>query len=315
MLSNEKLSELFRRTIFAGLEKVDISQVEQRKSVYDAALNSLDNVHSKNPNLTQDIKSEQQNVLSALIIEIENKIKELNSEENSVAEEPPLYLEQDDFLLDDDASKKSSIGNFLGKVRGVISKPKIFEKKLLFTILVSLLALVSIRAYYTNFEQAQNTSFKLPLPYVLNADQALLEFARPKDKGAIKLADNPDDGIIYEVDISEDDTANRLDFVLRGDLGEQILAQDVPVLVTLHVQKISEENIDLNFSFRGAGKTVRKNVKILDQETNEFFLVTNADRGVKERSNVLIRLQIAPASEKFEEKPTLLLKKIIFSKI
>lgn len=314
MLSNEKLSELFRRTIFAGLEKVDIDQVGQRKSVYEAALNSLDNAHSKNSNLTQDIKNEQRSVLSASIIDIENKIKELISEENSVAEEPRLYLEQDDFPLDDDASKKISIGDFSGKVRGVISKPKIFEKKLLLTILFSLLALVSILAYYANFKQAQNTSIKLPLPYVLNADQALLDFGRTKDKGIIKLANNGE-GIIYEVDISEDETVNRLDLVLKGDLGKQILALDEPILVTLHVQKISEENVDLNLLYRGAGRNVRKNIKILDQETNEFFLVTNVDRSVKERSIALIRLQIAPASEKFEENPILLLKKIVFSKI
>ncbi len=314
MLSNEKLSELFRRTIFAGLEKVDINQVGERKSVYEAALNSLDNAHSKNSNLTQDIKSEQRSVLSASIIEIENKIKELISKENSVAEEPPLYLEQDDFLLDDDASKKKSIGNFSGNVRGVISKPKLFEKKLLLTILFSLLALVSILAYYASFEQAQNTSIKLSLPCVLNADQALLDFGRTKDKGIIKLANNGE-GIIYEVDISEDETGNRFDLLLRGDLGKQILALDEPVLVTLHVQKISKENVDLNLLYRGAGRNVRKNIKILDQETNEFFLVTNVDRSVKERSVALIRLQIAPASEKFEEKPILLLKKIVFSKI
>jgi hypothetical protein len=317
MVNKEKLSELFRRSIFGGLEKIDISDAGQRKSVYEAALNSLKNVHSKNPNLTEDIKMDQRSLLSAMIIEIENKIDNLNEIESSGAADTKdvSHVEEKDFLLDDDIQTQSSVSGFLDKLRNMLRKPKLFGKKLILTTLVALFALIGISAYYSNLNEAKNTSTKLPLPYVLNADQDLIDLVRPKNNASIRLADSLGDGIIYEVDSSDAEAKNRVDFVLRGEIGKKILAHDEPILVTFHIQKLSKGEIEFDFLFRGIGKSVRKKINIIDEETNEYFLVTNTERSDKVRSNALIRLQISPTSEKFEEKPVILLKKIVFSKI
>ncbi len=317
MVSKEKLSELFRRSIFDGLEKVDISDAGQRKSVYEAALNSLKNVHLKNPNLTEDMKMDQRSLLSAMIIEIENKISNLNEIESSgVADVQDVsHVEEKDFLSDYDIQTQSPVSGFLDKLRSMLRKPKLFGKKLILTTLVALLALLGISAYYFNFKEVENTSTKLPLPYVLSANQALLDLGRPKDKGSIRLAENLGEGIIYEVDINNVEASNGVNFVLRDEIGKKILEHDEPILVTFHVQKISKREIEFDFFFRGIGKSVRKKINIIDEETNEYFLVTNTERSDRERSNALIRLQISPTSEKFEEKPVILLKKIVFSKI
>lgn len=317
MVSKEKLSELFRRSIFGGLEKIDISDAGQRKSVYEAALNSLKNVHSKNPNLTEDMKIDQRSLLSAMIIEIETKLNHLNEiESTGVADVQDVsHVEEKDFLLDGDIKTQSSVRVFLDKLSNMLRKPKLFWKKLVPTALIALFALIGISAYYSSFKEAENTSIKLPLPYVLNADQALLDLVRPKDNDSIKLADNPGDGLIYEVDKSDAEAKNRVDFILRDEIGKKILAHDEPMLVTFHIQKLSKGEIALDFLFRGIGKSVRKKLNIIDEETNEYFLVSNAERGDKVRSNALVRLQISPTSEKFAEKPVILLKKIVFSKI
>jgi len=317
MHSNEKISEVFRRTIFASLEKVDVSQSGQRKAVYEAALKSLKNVHFKNHNLTENIKREQCSILSALIIEIETKITNINDEENSVVSdvEPVSHINENEFLLDDDITAKSSIGSFFNKIRTSLFYSKIFGKIIIATVFFALLALVGISAYYGSLKETENSAEKLLLPYVLNADQTLFDFGKSRDKGSIKLASNVGEGIIYEVDINSEDTKNRVDFILKGDLSKKIIAHDEPILLTLHIEKISKEDVELNLLYRGSGKSVRKSVKIVDESTNEFFLITNAKRDNKERSATLIRLDIAPTSEKFEEKPVLLLKKITFSKI
>lgn len=320
MFSNEKISELFRRTIFSGLEKIDITNVKQRKDVYEAALQSLENVHSKNSSLTDDVKTNQRSILSELIIDIETKIANINEKENFIITgsepEPQIVstLADEEYLLDDDVSNKNSASSSFDNMLSEPPQSRRAGKKLIVSTIIAFLAIVGLFAYYTNFEEAKNASQKLPLPYVLTANQALLDFARPKDKGSVKLADGLD-GIIYEVDISNDETANRVDFFIRGELGKKILAHEEPILVTLHLQKISKEDITLNLLFRSIGKNVRKKVNIVDQTMNEFFLISNGERGEVTRSNAIIRLQVSPTSEKYEEKPILLLKKVVFSKI
>lgn len=317
MPSNAKISEMFRRAIFSGLEKVDSSQVGQRKSVYEAALKSLNNVHAKNPDLTEDMKINQRNELSELIIEIEAKISNLNNEENSLVPdiESVSQKNENEYLLTDEINTESATGSISDKMQTSLSGSKLFGKTIYATIVFALLAAIGIFTYYGSPLETENSADKLPLPYVLNADQALLDYGKPRDNGSIRLSNNSGEGIVYEVDTINESVANRVDFVLKDRLGKEIVAHDEPILVTLHVQKISKEDIELNLLYRGSGKIVRKSVGIVDEETNEFFFITNAERDDKERSAALIRLQIVPTSEKFEEKPVLLLKKIIFSKI
>lgn len=317
MPSNEKIYEVFKKTLFKGLEKVDISQIDLRHSVYEAALRSLENVQSKNANLTEVIKTEQRKILLELIHEIETKIENLKNEENSLALAvvPATDVNDTDFLLDDELNTTTSVNSFFGKIKSEISLFKLFGKKFIFSTLFTLIALLTISAYFGAIKESDNTANQLSLPYVINADQALLDFGRLSGGGSIKLADEISDGIIYEVDISDEEVKNRLDFVLSGDLAKQILAHDEPILVTIHVQKVSKEDIEFSLLFRGIGKSSRNIVKIVDQKTNEFFVITDIESNENKRSNVLIRLEISPTSEKFEEKPVLLLKKVVFSKI
>jgi len=317
MLSNEKISELFKQTIFKGLEKVDIGEAGQRKGVYEAAHKSLNNIHSKNTNLTDSDKIHQTRLLSELIFEIEEKIVNLNDQDHSVTlnEDEVATLDETQFLTDDDLNNETSTGTLFGKLSDRFSSLKFFSQRTVVMMLVSIAAFVGLFAFYGVFFEANQTSRKLPLPYVLQADQTLLEFGKTTEKGVIRLADDTNDGIIYEVDIGNNEIPNRANFVIKGELAEQILAHDEPVLVTAHIQKISKEDIQLSFLFRGNGNNSRQVVKVVDQEINEFFLVSDVQKSEKKVSNVLIRLQISPASEKFEEKPVLLLKKIVFDKI
>ena len=312
--NTKTLSEFFKRTIFDGLEKVDASNFDQRNNVYDAALKSLDSVHARSTRLSDVVKSEQRQVLHQLISEIENKITEINYQE-SIDD----FQEQNDLLADEmdinKDKKESSSHSFFSSI--FLSSKSVIKdnRKPMLLLLCSALLIAICSVFYINLFDQRDASSNLTLPYVLKADENLLEFGKAKKRGSASFSGGDEAGILYEVDSSGTDNSNMLDFLIRGKLGEEINAIDQSILVTFHIKKISKGDIILNLLYRDAGRIIRKSVEIRDQNTNEYFLITSAEKNNKDRKATLIRLEVALTSEKFEEKPVILLKKVVLSEI
>jgi len=312
-----KISDVFKRIIFQALEKTDISQFDERKNVYDSALRSLNNVHSQNRTLSDNVKFEQRQILQQLIAEIESKLTSSFDQENNLIDEMPsdFFIDEIDTLPKEGVNIEPTIKPiFKTKISQKFSALKINKKSLILLISVSLF-LAALSFFYLNINTQKVSVSRLELPYVINANEELLGTSKTKKNGKVALMKGDEAGILYEVDISGEDNSNRLDFLIRGQLGEQINTIDESVLVTFHIKKISKENIKLNFLFRGSGGIIRKNVEIRDENTNEYFLVTNGSKNDQDRIAVIMRLEVLPEAGKFEEKPALLLKKIVFSKI
>ena len=318
MDSNEKiLSEFFKRTIFQGLEKIDINKLEQRKSVYGAAFRSLESVHSKNTNLAEETKIKQRNLLIQLIDEVETQIVKLfeNEVENSshITEENPNYETELSFDLGEENEKSIWVSS-KSKFSKWFSKISKFKRPAIIGVL-AVLCLPIFLVFYTNMPGEKETALGLSLPYEIIADEALLKSIRTKGSGSTQLIEGEQGGILYQIGSVEEDIPSRLDIILRDDLGKKFNAIREPILITFHVEKRSKEDLQLDLMARGVGRVVRKSINILDENTNEYFLVTNADQLKKQRSSALIRLQISPTLEKSEENPALLIKKLVFSKI
>ena len=315
--NEKKLSEFFKRTIFQGLEKIDINKHEQRKSVYGAAIRSLENIHSRNTNLLQETKNKQYNLLIQLIDEIETQIVKLfeNEVTNSshTAEDNPIY--ETKFTPDlEGENEKGIVISFKSRFSKWIAKRGKFKRFALLGIL-AVLCLSIFLVLLSNMTDEKETALGLSLPYEVIADEVLLKLIRTKGSASTQLIEEDQGGILYKVGSVDEDTPSQLDIVLRGDLGKNFNATREPILITFHVEKRSTEDLQLDIIARGSGKAVRKSVNILDENTNEYFLVTNGGQPTKQRSNALIRLQISPALEKSEENPALLIKKLVFSKI
>lgn len=315
MDSNSKsLLAIFKRIIFQGLEKVDISKPEQRKRVYLAALSSLEKAHQKNEVHSVEQKSAQRRELENLIFEVENQISKLGTQQDSGIPEPSIN--EPDFDSSHALDQSPAFEELSEPSTQKISLLQKFgmQKKKLILLFSGLVAIVLTAVIYFNSIE-RNTTGGLELPYSLNVNEALLKSIRTKGSITTELSGGLKDGILVEADFKNSEEPNRLDLILRGDIAKKINAIEEPILVTFHIEKISKEDLELNFLVRAVGKAVRKKVEILDQKLNEYFVVTSVEQAGAPKTNVLIRLQIDAGAKKTEEKGQLIIKKIVFSKI
>lgn len=323
MDSNSKsLTGIFKRLIFQGLEKVDINNVEQRYRVYKSAKASLEKVQSRNLELSVEAKNQQYDLLENMIAEIEIQLDILQQKQDAAVVnysfqeqaldstiekvDPPVDHPQ---TLDEDYFETSNLKS-KSKINNIFQNKKIIAA--IFSVFV-LLGLISFFA--SNLTNNESSAAELKLPFTLEANEALLKLTRTNGPGEVELVNDIDSGILYKVDASKIDKTSRLDFILRGELAKQFNAINEPILVTFHLQKISKANLKLNLLVRGVGKVTSKEIEILDENTNQLFVVTSVEKQGKPKPNALFRLRVVPVAKETEEKDAILINKITFSRI
>ena len=318
MNSNEKSqSDVFRRLIFKGFEKVDMINAAQRDHIYATAVKSLETAQQKNFNLSEETKISQRNLLNKTIEEIETSVVDQLNQKLEHASNISVKNPKDDSLISLDVELEEDRSSLAMHELEDFSKPQkrgVFKRRWVFASLIIVVLGIFSTVFFLSSPQ-KNLVSELQLPYTLKADEELHKLIKLRGAAKAEFIEGDDGGIRLEVDALNNDEGSRVDIILRGKLAKKINALTEPTLVTFHVQKLSGKDFTLKLFFRGAGKSIIKDINILDQNLNEYFLVTNTVVVKKKRSNVIIRLEMAPLAEKFIEKPIIIIKKLVFSKI
>lgn len=308
--NSSNLTTVFKRMIFQGLEKVDLNNDNQRRAVYEAAARSLEKVHQKNASISPEVKKDQRNVLAQLLEEIESQFLQIaDAQKQSSLQVSVDHVDHEDVDAFTEFSEEPK--PFAEKLKSIFLMRNI---KLLGVLAFGLLLLVLAGLFAFNASEKSAVTADFQLPHVMEADEELFKFVSTKGSVKTELVSGDKTGILYEQKLNPADKTSRFDIILRGELAKNINAITEPIIVTVHLEKITQEPIKLNMLVRASGKVARKKVDITDQKTNEFFIVTNADQGDKPRSNTLFRLSIDVNEGIKDQKAAIIIKKLVLTK-
>jgi hypothetical protein len=329
---NEALVDFFNRAIQKNMQKVDSSNFEQRAIVYRAAFSSLQKVHSKNPTLSEAVKKHQVEIVSSVVEHTENQFLH-HKKEPDVEVKPTIHpdLETQETILKDDlshisldqADSRSEAPDFREDNEKDKSK-SFFHGKRLKIIGFACFVLAGILSYlvYT-MSQGEDDKVALNLPLVILADEELLKSAKARGESKVYLAKDGQGGLVFELPANRQaDTSGaevpelgRLDFILRGELAEKLNQYQGEMLITFHLKKLTEDNLDIVLVYRAAGRPDVKNFQIIDNQENEYFILREERQGAQPRPNAVFSIRVKSKTDKLNKKPRLRMEKIVLSNI
>lgn len=300
-------SDKYERLILKGMNRINMTNANERNAVYEAAFRALHNTHLKNTSIDKSTSNTQVQALENTILKIETElsrepIDDLTNVTQSQSQKPTIFSKVKR-LYQTSLSKKLSLPAKANRIN---------TRNLAFLLACSFLVFAPIAWNVLPKTEKPQDNFTLP---IIISGEALTALPKAIGTNITEKASAKNNGILFEITPTSDVLNNRINFQLHRDLAERLIAMNKSFLVTIQITKLNDVTLKFDLQTITGTHTAKTSLNIKDQNSNKFF-VLSSDAIVKEYKDIfVIILEVDNAKPQGSEKILLLVENITLSNI